>query len=770
MRLLIKPIFSEVQTSDEYIVELIREITRFRQKGYKFTPAFQDGRWDGWIRLSKSLGGSVRGIRFPTGLVPHVLYLLHKENLPCEIEDLRQKPLPYVKPLRDGLAGIILRDYQQYMVDSIACEDIYTESYYKVSKEAAKFLFSGVGQETPFRLPGMGIWWSATGCHVKGQQILMYNREVKAVEDIQVGELLCGPDDMPRKVKALIRGFGKLFKLIPETGKPIIVNEDHVLTLLDMKTLKWLDISLSDWLRLSKTAKTRYYWMRHSEYWRTLFKAEFYGEGEFFGFTLDKDGRYLLDDYTITHNSGKTEAAAALIGRLAVPSLFLVYGTSLVKQTYERFQRRLSRWLFDTDTKVGITTEGTLDFQFITVASSTTLSSILRRPKQLQSDIIDVIDKISGKHPKKNVKAKDIIRLKMLTQAGVVDKSEGEILGDWLHDVRYAVSQHNETRIVRLVDDVRRFPFYEKISCKYPGWITWLDKYQAQLPTILSRKTQVEQYLQTVKLLILDEAHGGASDTIEEIVNICPAYYKCGMSGTPLDRSDGANLKIIGLFGDVVNRITNAQMRDEGVIPPATIIVSKIGGSITTPKAVSFSEIESQGIVYYAPRNYKIIRHIQEAYQEERRLFVLVRVREHGELLSRMLWCESDIHEEHTFIPHEVLHDTPLPHERVDGRDDQQVRESIITKFRTGVIRIVIASGIFRTGLDVPEIDMIIRADGGKGKIPVKQGIGRSLRGDSPVIIRDYADGHHRILAKHSIERIKTYQQEGCFHLKFEQD
>ena len=94
----------------------------------------------------------------------------------------------------------------------------------------------------------------------------------------------------------------------------------------------------------------------------------------------------------------------------------------------------------------------------------------------------------------------------------------------------------------------------------------------------------------------------------------------------------------------------------------------------------------------------------------------------------------------------------------------------MVSKFRAGIIRVVIATSIFRTGLDVPEIDMIIRADGGKGKIPVKQGAGRTLRGDSPVIIREYADGHHRILANHSKERIITFQQEGCFDIQFERE
>jgi hypothetical protein len=38
----------------------------------------------------------------------------------------------------------------------------------------------------------------------------------------------------------------------------------------------------------------------------TGFRVEVIGEEDFYGFTLDGDGRYLMDDFTLTHNTGKT--------------------------------------------------------------------------------------------------------------------------------------------------------------------------------------------------------------------------------------------------------------------------------------------------------------------------------------------------------------------------------------------------------------------------------------------------------------------------------
>jgi hypothetical protein len=62
---------------------------------------------------------------------------------------------------------------------------------------------------------------------------------------------------------------------------------------------------------------------------RTGFKTRELPPEEFFGFTLDGDHRYLLDDFTVTHNCGKSEVLRAVggdnrgIGIYAQPSDFL---------------------------------------------------------------------------------------------------------------------------------------------------------------------------------------------------------------------------------------------------------------------------------------------------------------------------------------------------------------------------------------------------------------------------------------------------------------
>jgi len=51
------------------------------------------------------------------------------------------------------------------------------------------------------------------------------------------------------------------------------------------------------------------------------FKVEDVGVDDFYGFTLDKDGRYLLNDFTITHNTGKSTISRTLCDILKLRSL-----------------------------------------------------------------------------------------------------------------------------------------------------------------------------------------------------------------------------------------------------------------------------------------------------------------------------------------------------------------------------------------------------------------------------------------------------------------
>lgn len=109
-----------------------------------------------------------------------------------------------------------------------------------------------------------------TGCHRKGQKVLMLDGTLKAVEDIRVGDLLMGPNSTPRKVLELVRGREAMAEIRPTKGEPWVVNQGHLLTLARIcrtvgaregraktyrKVHELVDVSVRDWSGWSQTQK-----------------------------------------------------------------------------------------------------------------------------------------------------------------------------------------------------------------------------------------------------------------------------------------------------------------------------------------------------------------------------------------------------------------------------------------------------------------------------------------------------------------------------------
>lgn len=68
-------------------------------------------------------------------------------------------------------------------------------------------------------------------CFARGTMAMMLDGTSKAVEDVEVGDVLMGPDSTPRRVVNLTRGHGKMWKVVPTKGKPFVCSDRHLLTL-----------------------------------------------------------------------------------------------------------------------------------------------------------------------------------------------------------------------------------------------------------------------------------------------------------------------------------------------------------------------------------------------------------------------------------------------------------------------------------------------------------------------------------------------------------
>lgn len=255
------------------------------------------------------------------------------------------------------------------------------------------------------------------------------------------------------------------------------------------------------------------------------------------------------------------------------------------------------------------------------------------------------------------------------------------------------------------------------------------------------------------QVLIIDEAHHASSDTFYDVVSKIPAHYRFGMSGTPLDRSDGADLRLLAQTGPVIYEVSNKLLVERGISVPPEVEMIKITDPVISSNC-SWTEVQKRGVVENPHLNNMVVKKAIECVDKGYQVLILVEQIKHGSIIESLL----------TSCGHSATLGNTVSY--LTGKEDSETREQALKLFKEGVIRILIATSILDEGVDVPCIDVLILAAGGKSKIRLLQRVGRGLRSGKDkkrLLVVDFANFCHKWLTKHSLSRLKTYKNEECF-------
>lgn len=121
-------------------------------------------------------------------------------------------------------------------------------------------------------------------CFAKGTKIRMFDGGVKNVEDIVDGELIMGDDSTPRVAYGCTNGVENMYRIIPNSGEPFECNESHILCLKKSGTDEIVNITVRDYLKLSKDKKRHLLlWKVGVEYNKSIHELEPYFLGCWLG-------------------------------------------------------------------------------------------------------------------------------------------------------------------------------------------------------------------------------------------------------------------------------------------------------------------------------------------------------------------------------------------------------------------------------------------------------------------------------------------------------
>jgi len=237
--------------------------------------------------------------------------------------------------------------------------------------------------------------------------------------------------------------------------------------------------------------------------------------------------------------------------------------------------------------------------------------------------------------------------------------------------------------------------------------------------------------------VVFDECHHIPSKTSQQVLFNLDAPYRFGMSGTPLRHAALNDLVLIASTGEVIVEVTNADLIKSGISARPII---HMYGVFAVFKDQTWQEAYQTYIVDNTKRN-NIIADVLTEYDYQSAL-VLVERLAHGRALEDL-------------VPGSMF---------VNGSDDVDERMDVLDDLRAGNGAIVIATPIFDEGVDVPSVDLLVLAGGGKGHIRLLQRLGRGMRqkgGDNVLRVVDFVDDTSRHLLLHSLKRCELYEQEG---------
>lgn len=265
-----------------------------------------------------------------------------------------------------------------------------------------------------------------------------------------------------------------------------------------------------------------------------------------------------------------------------------------------------------------------------------------------------------------------------------------------------------------------------------------------------SQKSSIKEMIESAKLIMLDEAQFAAASSIRAILNNSKsASYRYGLSGTPW-RSGGDDLLLEAAFGENICDLKATELIHKGyLVAPKIAFRDVLPPRKKLPR--KWGDVKKNYIIENEERNEMLIKNVVRLLEIGRKPLVMFREHKHGRILKSLL--PSDI-----------------SYRYVTGNSSKEERDLIRDEFKAGQVDLILASTVYDQGIDLPALDALVLAGGGKSTAKALQRIGRVIRGNpnggkkDALVVETYDQSHY--VKKHSIMRYQIYKTEPGFKIK----
>ena len=266
----------------------------------------------------------------------------------------------------------------------------------------------------------------------------------------------------------------------------------------------------------------------------------------------------------------------------------------------------------------------------------------------------------------------------------------------------------------------------------------------------LCKKGEYHKMMNEYGLVLIDECHHSASETIANVLKEVKAKYVYGVTATP-KRGDGLEKINYMLIGPIRYSYTaKEKAKEQGI---QHLVYPRFTRTVL-PKGVITDKMhpnEAYEIIHNNDvRDEQIIEDVKNCVAAGRTPVVLSRYKDHSEKLYESLKSHAD----HVFL--------------MTGNNSKKEHKKILEQMRQvdkNESLILIATGsLVGEGFDFPRLDTLFMATPVSFRGVVEQYAGRLNRdyeGKENMIIYDYVDNHIPMFDNMYVKRLKAYKQIG---------
>lgn len=271
-----------------------------------------------------------------------------------------------------------------------------------------------------------------------------------------------------------------------------------------------------------------------------------------------------------------------------------------------------------------------------------------------------------------------------------------------------------------------------------------------------AKKTRPKDYAKLMErcdLVIVDEVHHMTGRQWNKAVEGLQSRYRIGLSATAYftERSEIERgiMWVRSLCGGIVHDVSISDMIEAGYLVAPDIYLH----DIREPKCRGMQwgeQLKRIAIVENEGRNRQIVRLAMK----------------HAAAGSRVLIIANRI--AHIEALHAMVEAAGSPCGMAIGKTTTDERNAHLERLINGEAPIVVAN-VFGEGVDLPAVDVVINAEGGKDPKQAMQRM-RNLTacaGKSHAIFHDFYDRTSRHLQEHAEERLRLYRSERAFRVHF---